>query len=195
VSTADKENEDVENPKKRTKQVANPVARTASRKVPASQVLSPRSANSRTIVRSPIRPTTAMAGANKSFLARPTSPLKPGVPLPVGGAAGILTNMVEKAKTRGAAATRKATDTSAAGRSRKAPPSTAMNSNTGRISDSSEGSNGTVIRKPILPTKKEPVKKSVMGTLRGMAAKKTASGPAVPPKSTAPAGRVLRKRN
>lgn len=189
MSTADKENEDVENPKKRTKQTVNPVARTASRKVPASQVLSPRSANSRTIPRSPIRPTTAMAGASKSFLARPTSPLKPGVPMPVGGAAGILTGMVEKAKTRGAAATRKATDTSAAGRGRKAPATT------GRISDSSEGSNGTVIRKPILPTKKEPAKKSVMGTLRGMAAKKTAAGPAVPPKSAAPAGRVLRKRN
>lgn len=197
ISSADKENENVENPAKRSKPpTAAQPTRAASRKVPSSQVLSPRSANSRTIPRSPIRPTTAMAGANKTFLARPVSPLKPGASQPMGGAAGILTNMVEKAKTRGVAAARKATDTSTATtRGKRVPTAVVQVANTGRVSDSSEGSNGTVIRKPILPPKKEPVRRGVMGTLRGMAVKKAATGPAVPPKTTAaPTGRILRKR-
>jgi hypothetical protein len=120
-------------------------------------------------------------------------------PIPAGGAAGILTSMVEKAKTRGVAASKKATEASSAvGRGRRpAVPTTASAPKVGRvqtsmISESSESSTSTVVRKPILPTKKEPVKKTMMGAIRGIGARKP---PVVPPKSTAPAGRVLRKRN
>lgn len=195
MSTADKENEDIENPKKRTKQAPIPPTRTTSRKVAPSQVLSPRSANSRTIPRSPVRPTTA--ATTKSFLARPISPLKPVAPVPSGGAAGILTNMVEKAKTRGAAVKKTTEASTAVGRGRKPVAPAASAPRVGRprtsiISESSESSNSTIVRKPVPVAKKEPVKRTVMGAIRGMGTKK---GPAVPPKSTAPAGRVLRKRN
>ena len=54
--------------------------RTASRKIVPSQVLSPKSNNSRTLPRSPFKSSGAMSPP-KSYLARPTSPLKPSVPV------------------------------------------------------------------------------------------------------------------
>ena len=203
ISSADKENEDIENPKKRPRGPPVPPTRTTS-KVQPSQVLSPRSANSRTLPRSPVHPTTS---PGKSLLARPISPLKPAAPLPAGGATSILTNMVEKAKTtRGAAATRKIIEQSAAtrgaGRGKKAAaPAAPPKEGRGRaISDSSDASTGTqntVVRKPVAGTataKKAPAKRTVMSTIKGMGAanKKTPA-----PKATAPATgtRVLRKRN
>ncbi|KAL2070984.1 hypothetical protein VTL71DRAFT_14010 [Oculimacula yallundae] len=201
----DKENEDIENPKKRVRGPPIPPARTTSRaKLQTSQVLSPRSANSRTLPRSPIRP----ASPTKSYLARPVSPLKPSAPVPSGGAAGILTNMVEKAKsTRAGGAARKVTAEKerpgtalGAGRGRRmAPPPPAPTVGRGRasgISESSEASNATIVRKPVPAPKKAPVKKTVMSTLKGMGHKKM---PVAGKVSAAPAaavgGRVLRKRN
>lgn len=195
--TVDKENEDIENPKKRARGPV-PAERTVSRnKVQASQVLSPRSANSRTLPGSPIRPTTP----GNTYLTRPVSPLKPLPPAPPGGAASILTSMVEKAKAgRGAAATRKKVETPAAaggvGRGRRTaapapPPKVAR----GRaISNSSDGSNATIVRKPVPITKKAAPapRKTVMSTIKGMGGG-TKKAPAT---TKAPAvGRVLRKRD
>lgn len=107
--------------------------------------------------------------------------------------------MVEKAKTRGGAAAKKATEVSTAtGRAKRiaaaAPAPRVGRGRTSIISESSESSNSTVVRKIVAPVKKEPAKRTVMGTLRGMGTKKA---PAVPAKTAvaAPAGRVLRKRN
>jgi hypothetical protein len=179
-----------------------PPARTTS-KVQPSQVLSPRSANSRTLPRSPVR---SAVSPGKSLLARPVSPLKPAAPAPSGGAASILTNMVEKAKTtRAAAPTRKVTEQSAttggAGRGKRAAaPTAAPKVGRGRaISDSSDGSSSsqnTIVRKPVAVSaaKTAPAKRTVMSTIKGMGA---ANKKAPAPKATAPATgtRVLRKRN
>ncbi|PVH78920.1 hypothetical protein DL98DRAFT_516416 [Cadophora sp. DSE1049] len=202
--SVDKENEDIENPKKRIRGPPIPPARTTSRaKIQPSQVLSPRSANSRTLPRSPIRP----ASPTKSFLARPVSPLKPSAPVPSGGAAGILTNMVEKAKSTRAGTARKVTAEKpapaavGAGRGRRAaPPASAPTVGRGRastISESSESSNATIVRKPVAVPKKAPVKKTVMSTIKGMGSQKKmpAASKASAAPTTAAGGRVLRKRN
>lgn len=197
--TVDKENEDIENPKKRVRGAPQQQRASTRGKLQTSQVLSPRSANSRTLPGSPIRPTTP----GRSYLARPVSPLKPA---PSERAAVVLTSMVEKAKaTRGTTAGRKDTRTTAAtglaaggvGRGRRtAGPPVPPKTGRGRaISDSSDGSNGTVVRKPVPPPKKAaPAKKTVMGTIKGIgaAAKKAPVNKAA---VSAPGGRVLRKRN
>ena len=152
--------------------------------------------------RSPVR--TAVSPA-RSQLARPVSPLKPVAPTPAGGAAGILTSMVEKAKTTRGAGTRKGTDTSTstnasagAGRGKRtAAPVAAPKIGRGRaISDSSDSSNTTVVRKQAAAKKVAPLKekKTVMTTIKGMGSQKKlpASKPATAPST---GGRVLRKRN
>lgn len=199
IST-DKENQGIEVPKKRIKgEPAMPLAKSTTRLPPSPSVLSPRSANSRTLPRSPIRPVSPQ----KSFLARPISPMKPTAPVQAGGASGILTSMVEKAKSTRNAAVRKVTaekvPTSTIGRGRKAvAASMAPPPSRGRVSDSSDASAGTVItRKPVPVKKAAPIKKSVMGTLKGMASQKkvpVAAKPAVTA-GAATGGRVLRKRN
>lgn len=208
--SVDKENEDVENPKKRIRgQAPMPPARTTS-KINPSQVLSPRSANSRTYPQAPIRPISPQ----KSFLARPISPLKPTAPVPSGGATNILTNMVEKAKSTRSAASRKvtgaketATSTIGAGRGRRAvatqpaQPAQAARPTIGKgrasiNSDSSEASASTVVRKPVAaPVKKAPVKKTVMSTIKGMGSQKKIPAATKATASAATGGRVLRKRN
>ncbi|CZR65866.1 uncharacterized protein PAC_15766 [Phialocephala subalpina] len=202
LDNMDKENEDIENPKKRTRGAPVPPARTTSKaKIQPSQVLSPRSANSRTLPRSPIaRPVSPQ----KSFLARPVSPLKPTAPAPSGGSAGILTNMVEKAKTTRATVTGKVTaesSTIGAGRGRRAAPAaSAPKVGRGRastISESSDSSNTTVVRKPVALAKKAPAKKTMMSTIKGMGSQKKMPAAAKSTASAAPVstGRVLRKRN
>ena len=193
--SVDKENEDIENPKKRTRGEPIVPGRTTSKL--QTQVLSPRSANSRSMPRSPVR--TAVS-PGRSQLARPISPLKPVAPTPAGGAAGILTNMIERTKaTRGAAAARKATDTATgAGRGKRvAPAASAPKVGRGRaISSSSDSSTTTVVRKPGVAKKVAPVKekKTVLSSIKGMASQKKipASKPAAAPTT---GGRVLRKRN
>jgi hypothetical protein len=113
--------------------------------------------------------------------------------------------MVEKAKTTRGAGTRKGTDTSTstdtsagAGRGKRtAPPASAPKIGRGRaISDSSDSSTTTVVRKPGVAKKAAPVKekKTVMTTIKGMGSQKKlpASKPAAAPTT---GGRVLRKRN
>jgi hypothetical protein len=200
MTSGDKENEDIENPKKRVRGPPEPPARTTS-KINQSQVLSPRSANSRTLPRSPIR---AAEFAGKSGLARPVSPLKPSGPVPTGGAAGILTNMVEKAKSsRGATTTRKVADQGTTapgvGRGKRAagPPLPPKVGRGRAISDSSETSSGTtatIVRKPVAAAKKEPVKRTMMTTIKGMGAS-TKRAPAAKAAAPATGSRILRKRN
>ncbi|CAG8959976.1 hypothetical protein HYFRA_00012693 [Hymenoscyphus fraxineus] len=217
IDKENQENQEIEYPKKRAR-APNPAGRAISREtVQPSQVLSPRSANSRSYQRTQTR----NAAQSNPVPSRPVSPLKSSASAASGGAAGILTNMVEKAKaTRGAAAVRKATGPKKAetkkaetkkaaeakqatgtirGRKTPAPGAAppAARSTRGRprtVSDSSDTSNGTVVRKPV--AKKEPAaKRTVMGTIRGMGgtAKKAAAAPA--PKAGGTATRVLRKRN
>jgi hypothetical protein len=199
MSSTDKENEDIENPKKRPRGPPNPPARTTS-KIEPSQVLSPRSANSRTLPRSPLRPSPS-----KSMLARPISPLKPTAPVPTGGAAGLLSSMVERAKTtRATAAARKVTATSntsstaGVGRGKRAAPAAAAPKvGKGRASNTSESSDGstgtTIVNKKPVPAKNAPVKKTVMGTIKGMGSMKKI--PAAKAAAAPTGGRVLRKRN
>ncbi|KFY10532.1 hypothetical protein V492_04974 [Pseudogymnoascus sp. VKM F-4246] len=182
----DKENEDLSNPKKRAK--AAPAPRVASRTKQADQVLSPRSANSRNAVRprSPIRPPTSMA--------RPASPVKL---LPPGGGASYLTSMVEKAKSSRAATGASKTGTSAVGRPKKpvaaaAPAPRARRARPSNSSEASDASARTTIINRAPAAKKEPAKRTVMGALKSMGAKKTAAAPAT--SRPAPAGRVLRNR-
>ncbi|KAH8592048.1 Borealin N terminal-domain-containing protein [Bisporella sp. PMI_857] len=199
--TTDKENEDIENPKKRTRGPPQPPDRTTSRvNLQPDQVLSPRSANSRTLPKSPIRPTVPP----KTGVSRPPSPLKPAVPASSGGAASILTNMVEKAKTTRGMATRKAvepTTASGVGRGKRAVAAApAPKVGRGRAaSDSSNGSGSTVIRKSApAPKKAAPAtKRTVMSTIKGIgagASTKKAPGPKVAPAAAPAGGRVLRKR-
>ncbi|RDW84300.1 hypothetical protein BP6252_01890 [Coleophoma cylindrospora] len=196
-STTDKENEDVGNPKKRPRGIVVP-PRTHSRlDRHEPQILSPKSSNTQPPT-SPIRP-----GLSKNSSNRPVSPFKATAHAAAGGAAVMLTNMVEKAKSTRAAASRKVTDTmthgGTAGRAKKAAaantqPAPAQRVGRGkRQSDSSETSTGTmIVRKAAPPPKKAPTKRTVMGTIKGM------SGPASKKAAPAPkaAGtRVLRKRN
>ncbi|KAK5056622.1 hypothetical protein LTR84_012154 [Exophiala bonariae] len=96
---------------KRTKAgQAAPGTRTASRTVKANSVLSPRSHNSRTLPRSPIKEyTVAPNSPAKSFIARPISPLKPVSPFKSAATAATsaisasVHGMIEQAK-RGTAA-------------------------------------------------------------------------------------------
>jgi hypothetical protein len=190
----DKENEDLSNPKKRTRGAPVPPERTTS-KLEASQVLSPRSANSRTLPRSPIR---SQMPPGKSQLARPVSPLKPTGPIPNGGAAGILMGMGNSR-----AVERKQIEPSTGvGRGKRiittnGPPSRPGRGRASTISDSSDASSTTIVRKAAAKTSvKAPVKKGVIGTIKGMGSQKKMPATA---KSAAPApatgGRVLRKRN
>jgi hypothetical protein len=116
--------------------------------------------------------------------------------------------MVEKAKsTRSAAITRKAiqesTTSAGVGRGKRAPaPEAKPRVGRGRaISDSSDGSATTVVRKPVAaaaaPVKKAPAKKTVMGAIKGIGSQKKmpAAAKPAPAAATGAGGRVLRKRN
>ncbi|KAK2629487.1 hypothetical protein QTJ16_000307 [Diplocarpon rosae] len=183
----DKENDDICNPSKRIRGPQIPSARTTS-KIPASQVLSPRSANSRTLLRSPIRPTSP----TKPFPAPPTSQLKHAVPVTVGGAASILTSMVEKAKS-GRGTSRKVTIEKPAvgtGRARRVVPS--QSSVPAPKAGRGRGSEGSEVAAPA-PLKMAPTRKTVISTLKGMGKKAPAGSKA--PAAGQTAGRTLRKRN
>ncbi|KAM3514779.1 hypothetical protein MY11210_001620 [Beauveria gryllotalpidicola] len=200
ICGGDKENEvDGETMKKRVRAAMqdNPVRPT--------QILSPASSNSRLANREiPMSPT-------RSYLSKPGSPLKAGGVRSAVSATTMLSNMVEKAKAARAASTRKVTTTSSTASSRgaAAPPASAAKTRraaptkqqparpatrTGRRvsahSETSEASNGTVIRKPVASkASTASTKKSVMGSIRKGVANSRATAP-----TTSSSGRVLRKR-
>ncbi|TQV95799.1 hypothetical protein V2A60_000972 [Cordyceps javanica] len=198
ISGGDKENEiDGETMKKRARAAMqdNPIRPT--------QILSPTSSNSRLGNReNPASPT-------KSYL-RPGSPLKAGGVRSAASATTLLSNMVEKAKAARAASTRKVTTSStASSRGAAAPPASAAKTRraaparqqpsrpatrTGRRvsahSETSEVSNGTVVRKPVASkASTATTKKSVIGSIRKGVASSRATAP-----TTSSSGRVLRKR-
>jgi hypothetical protein len=199
----DKENDDLNNPKKRAKAPVPPARTTSRAKLEPNQVLSPRSANSRSLPRSPVQPVTT---PRKTQLTRPISPLKPTGPIPASGAARILTNMVEKAKSTRATAVRQvivsssSTSTIGAGRGKRAPQAAAVpKAGKKRVSNGSESSavsSGTTAVAESVATKKAPVKKMI-GTVKGVrntAAKKPLAATIATTKATAPT-RILRRRN
>ncbi|KAM4059598.1 Borealin-lik [Hirsutella rhossiliensis] len=175
------------------------------------QVLSPTSSNSRLATRD--RP----ASPTKSHIARPGSPLKSHGVSRSAAVTSVLSSMVERAKAARHGGTRKVTATSessssgtttatrgrrpaAAAASKAPPPSTRPITRAGHrasgTSETSEGSTGTVVRKPIAAAA-AATKKTTMGAIRkgvaGGGAKKTAAKAAAP-KPPKTGGRVLRKR-
>ncbi|KAK7423329.1 hypothetical protein QQX98_001120 [Neonectria punicea] len=177
-----------------------------------AQILSPTSSNQR--LNNRIRPASPV----KSGIARPASPLKnSGTGSTRSTATNMLSSMVEKAKATRAGTARKVTTTSntssssssttAATRTRRAaapasraPASRPATRNARRASansETSDGSNGTVVKRGAV-SKAAPAKKGVMNSIRRgvtggtrKAATKTAAPAAAPAAST---GRVLRKR-
>ncbi|TRX98142.1 hypothetical protein FHL15_000787 [Xylaria flabelliformis] len=200
ISGSDKENQgDIDNPKKRLRTGAA----QAKGPIPASQVLSPTSSNTRILPRD--RPASPM----KSIMSRPASPVK--VPT-AKASSNILSSIVERAKaTRPAAVTRtttasstvsSTTATTATSRTRKAaarPPSAATTRGKRKVSvtsDSSEGSTTTIVKKASTAsraTKAAPAaKKTVMNTIKSAITKKAPAAKAAP--ATSRTGRTLRKR-
>ncbi|KAL4729971.1 hypothetical protein ACLX1H_002000 [Fusarium chlamydosporum] len=204
--SGDKENEieHNENAKKKVRGVPNG---DVSHVRPA-QVLSPTSSNSRMANR-PVSPI-------KSGIARPASPLKNPSQSRSAAAANMLSSMVEKAKASRGGITRKVTTSSnmsstsssaAVVRNKKAPanatsrpPVSRPATRTGRRSiansESSETSNGTVIRKGA-PAKGAPAKKGASASRKGAATgavRKTTAGKANTSTASTGTGRVLRKR-
>ncbi|OCK75940.1 hypothetical protein K432DRAFT_385812 [Lepidopterella palustris CBS 459.81] len=208
---SDKENAHVDHdlamPKKRVK--ANMVAtqgpstannratRTASRKIVPSQVLSPKSNNSRTLPRSPFKPSGVMS-PTKSYLVRPTSPLKPSI---------LATTVVEKPVARAGRTASKqarggptAVTTTAAGRGKGIVAAVLTRAEgRGRASDGSSTSDSsagtTIITKKKAGT--APATKTAKATAgKGPASRGTAAKTAKETASTATAtgGRVLRAR-
>lgn len=195
----DQENENIGIPKKRVRgQAPAPPARTTSRPQIPSQVLSPRSANSRTLPQSPILPSMP----TKAAITRPISPLKSAAPMTAGGPASILTSMVEKAKTTRGTGTRKVTTgsnsssstTAGAGRAKKAShPAATKTTRPRNVSDTSDGSTATtVVTKAV--EKKPTTKRTVMGTIKGFGGAAVRKTPAAKTAAPATATRVLRKR-
>lgn len=212
MESADKENkaqfmEAIPNPKKRAKMATTAKSRQATN---PSTVLSPKSANSRTLPQSPFRP--ELKSPQKSYFALPTSPLKPVSPIKLvspakntaaaAAATANLASMVnEKMKpgrTKGAAAAaagRKATNPTttkaAVGRPKrdadvaKEPEDVRKVSNQSNVSSVSTGT--TIVKNarkaPTAAAKKNDVGVRAVG-------KKVTAGTAMPP----PGRRVLRKR-
>lgn len=219
ISGAGKENEnesaELEQPKKRTRGHPPPPAESTK----ASRVLSPASSNIRTL------PRTTPGG--KSFMSRPglNTVAGPSSPTKQHSSSNLFSNLAEKARsTRTAATGRKqtaststaASSTGGSARGRKAATgatTSAAASKTARrvsgISESSEGSTSTVVKKgtgraaqaAAKETAPAPAtKRTVMGTIRrgvagaGTTKKAAAAKSTKTPASTA-TGRVLRNRS
>ena len=208
IESVDKENtsgpgHDIPNPKKRSKAAKGPSRQVTN----PSTVLSPKSANSRTLPQSPVKPT--LGSPQKTHFTHPASPLKPFSPIkttsPAKAAAAVATAnlaaMVGEKPKPGrskAGATRKATgpvNTTKGGTVRAKrgansiqdtqPEDVRKVSNTSNISSASNAT--TVVRN----TRKGPVggsKKNGVGVQA--AGKKVAAGAEAP----SPGRRVLRKR-
>ena len=204
ISTVDQENapnpaEPIPNPKKRTKTTTVASSRQVTN---PSNILSPKSSNSRTLPHSPTRP--PFNSPQKSFLARPISSLKPASPLKVAsptkdtGAAALSTIMMnEKPKlARGKAApARKVTNPPAATkmavtRSKRGAPIVQEAPTNRSVSNSSNTSTGTtVVKKGGKAPPPTAAKKSMAVSAAG---KKVAASAKV--EAPAAGRRVLRNR-
>ncbi|KAF6838445.1 hypothetical protein CMUS01_04675 [Colletotrichum musicola] len=203
MTGGDKENEQIINPKKKHR--AGPATTTLS----SSQILSPTSSNTRSLLRD--RPSSP----SKSQIGRPaSSPAKQHTSV-----RSAVTSMAEKAKKTSRTAPQRTLASSTASSNASAPvnpsvpaPTRTRRANTvtaskapsrpatrtgKRVSESSEGSTGTVVKKTAPPGPVATSKRTVMGTIRKGVGAATARKPAAPksaPASTAGSTRVLRKR-
>ena len=178
----------ISNPKKRTKVSSNLDKRRAPN---PSTVLSPKSANSRTLPQSPIRP--ALGSPMKSFTSHPASPLKAMASPAKAAMAPLASQVTEKARPGRpkSAASKTAASKAAAGRKKREAENALEQEGLRTVSSTSNSSavsTGTTIVKNM--KKKQtagPAKKGVGVKAVG----KKVAGAADP----APAGRrVLRKR-
>ncbi|CAK7203961.1 hypothetical protein SEUCBS139899_006711 [Sporothrix eucalyptigena] len=233
LASGDKENQNahLDNPKKRQRGGAMPGASGTQ----PGQVLSPASSNSRLNPRDRERKAPAPPSPAKSFIARPMSPTKQA------SATNLISSMVEKARATRAATTRKPTTSSTAssaaggttataartrGRGTAAAPASrstaaAAARNARRISgisESSDASTSTVVRKVGRPagataastarkvtgtTAAASTKKTVMSSIKkGVTSATTKRAPAAKTAATTTtvsattrSGRVLRKRD
>lgn len=206
INVVDKENisepaKDIPNPKKRSKATKAPSRQVTN----PSTVLSPKSANSRTLPQSPIRPTLGLP--QKSHLTYPASPLKQFSPVKTGSpakaaAAAATANLAvivadrPKAGRSKAGVNRKPTNPSTAAKSGtvrakrgvnpyQEPENVRIVSNTSNISSAS---NATAIIKNARKAPTNTSRKNEIGVKA--VGKKLAAGAEAPP----PGRRVLRKR-
>lgn len=175
--------------------------RTASRKIVPSQVLSPKSNNSRTLPRSPFK------SPPKSYLARPTSPLKPSVPvIPVvekpmartgrtasrqarGGPSIIPSAATGRGKGTVTAAAGAAAITKVDGRGRGSDESSASDSSAGTTIITKKNTGQVLVARAVRAAAGKGVAAGMAG--RKAAAAKAAKENAVP---AGTGGRVLRAR-
>ena len=206
MDSADKENntqsvEAIPNPKKRTKMTTTAKSRQATN---PSAVLSPKSANSRTLPQSPIRP--ELKSPQKSYFAHPTSPLKLISPIKLASpvksataaATATLASMVnDKAKlgrpkvAAGGKASNPTITKAAVGRSKRGVDVAKEADDVRKVSNQSSMSTistGTTIVKNARKAPTAAAKKNDVG-VRAVG-KKVAADTEMPP----PGRRVLRKR-
>ncbi|RKF61081.1 hypothetical protein OnM2_045009 [Erysiphe neolycopersici] len=192
----DQENSNsIENNSKRSRRYAP--------RVPASQVLSPRSANSHIVPKTTVRRVSPV----KQAFARYISPQKPNSKVISGKSSGILKSITSKVETRNDLKATQKTEVESsvvAGRGRRFPPSSkAQKLGRGRtsiVSQASDSSSSTV--RKMAPTRKAPmrekqtqIKRGVLGAIKGIGSQKKA--PADEKNSDMShtfGGRVLRKR-
>lgn len=203
VLSPDKENEDLDNPKKRNRASPLPSARIISN-LPPSQILSPRSTNSQTLPYSPMRLNLRKIPTPS----QPTSPVKPSLKHSSTGSSKRLRSIVSRVDaSRGAASTikPKTGPTRAAARGQKAAtPSTTQAKARARASTTSQSSNSsssTVVKKTSQGTKNQvkvgatSKKKGVLGAIKNMGSQKKSPLTKGGTSSTSTGiGRVLRKR-
>ncbi|KHJ33078.1 hypothetical protein EV44_g0911 [Erysiphe necator] len=172
-------------------------------RVPASQVLSPRSANSHIVPKSPVRKVSPV----KQAIARYISPQKPNPKSIAGVSSGILKSIASKVETRNNSKVTQKLGTESSvvsGRGRRFPPSSNMQKlgrgRTSIVSQASDSSSGTVRR--IAPARKAPIKekptqakRGVLGAIKGIGGhKKPSASEKTSETSHTFGGRVLRKR-
>lgn len=196
----DKENENLEI----SKRSRGPESKLFNPSQPClSNVLSPRSANSRIIPKSPIR----IASPEKPKYEQPTFPNKLKSNLKSDSSSTASKNVTNVESSRNTFTTDKnITELKmGAGRGKRtAPPPSGPRFGRGRasiISQSSDSSSNTVRRglptkKVLVKEKKAPIKKGVLGAIKGIGSKKKNTAPETSVTSTGATsgGRVLRNR-
>ncbi|TQS35618.1 hypothetical protein Golomagni_03956 [Golovinomyces magnicellulatus] len=194
----DKENNhDIGNTPKRSRR--SPHQNSPSR-IPASQVLSPRSANSRLHSQSPVR----LAPPEKPGSAYSISPQKQNLKATTLGTNTISRNVASKIdpKRKPISTQKSSIDSSrGTGRGKRLPATaTALRSGKGRVSVVSQNSNSSSntvrkilpVRKPPLKEKQTQTKRGVIGTIKAIGGQRKPTTDKPPSDTTS--GRVLRKR-
>ncbi|KAF6236610.1 hypothetical protein HO173_005391 [Letharia columbiana] len=206
INSADKENnaqsmEAIPNPKKRAKMTTTAKSRQATN---PSTVLSPKSANSRTLPQSPVHP--ELKSPQKLYFAHPTSPLKPISPIKLASPAkaaaaaatanlaSMVTEKVKPGRPKAAAGRKASNPTTtkpAVGRPKRGAAIAKEPEDMRKVSNQSDTSSISTSTTIVKNAKKAPVaaaKNNEVG-VRAVG-KKVAAGTRMPP----PGRRVLRKR-